>query len=327
MANPSVKIALIGLDHLTGSIGLGLKERAELRVIGFDRDPERARLAQARGLVHQTHWNLPDATDGADVVLLGGPLADQPQWLEAFAPALRESAVVASLGPLLVPPLNWAAKHMPAGRHFVAAHPILNPALLHTGDLGLDGARKDLFSNGLWALADAPNCAPEALKLLGDLATLLGAGPYFVDAAEHDGLMGGVDALPMLAALALLRAANASPGWNEMRKVADRGFATATLALANAEADALLLNRESVLRYLDAAINELQATRELVASGKRDVLEQLLAEAATRRAQWQIERAQGNWDEAGQPRVEMPTFGESMSRMLTGGLFRRKKES
>ena len=324
MSTTSVKIALLGLDTITASIGLGLKERAELRVIGFDRDPGLARLAQSRGLVQQAHWNVMDATDGADLVLLGGPLADQPQWLEAFAPTLRDSAVVATLGPLLVPPFAWAKKWMPAGRHFVAAHPILNPALLHSGDLGLEGARKVLFADGLWALAAAPDCAPEALKLLADLATLLGASPYFVEAAEHDGLMGAVEALPALTALALLRAANASPGWGEMRKVADRDFATATFALAHAEAEALWLNRESVLRYLDAAIVELQSTREAIAAGKREVLEQLLAEAASRRAQWQAERAKGEWDIEAQPQVELPTFSETMSRMLTGGLFRKK---
>jgi prephenate dehydrogenase len=322
----TIKIALLGLDHLTGSIGLGLKERAELRLIGFDRDPDRARLAQARGVVQQAHWNVMDATDGVDLILLGGPLADQPQWLEAVAPNLREGAVVASLGPLLAAPLGWAAKHIAAGRHFVAAHPILNPALLHTGDLGLDGAHKELFTNGVWALAAPPECAPEALKLIGDLAALLGAAPYFVDAAEHDGLMGAVEALPALTALALLRAANASPGWHEMRKVADRDFATATFALAHAETDALLLNRENVLRYLEAAIGELQSAREAVAADNRAVLEQLLAEAATRRAQWQADRARGEWDAEAQPHVEVPTFGESMSRMLTGGLFRRKKD-
>lgn len=322
-----VKIALIGLDRVSGSVGLALRERKELRRVGFDRDNSTARLAQQRGLVQEAKWNLIEAVDGADLVLLGGPLTDQHTWLEAFAPELREQAVVASLGPLLAPPLAWAKAHLPPHRHFVAAHPLLNPALLYDGSLGIEAARADLFTNGLWALTAAPECAPEALKLLSDLAALLGAQPYFVDAVEHDGLMGAVDALPALTALALLRAANASPGWHEIRKVADRGFATATFALTGLDPAALTLNREAVLHYLDATLAELHTLRDLLAQDDALMLDQIIADAASRRAQWAAERARGEWEKQDQPTLNVPTLGESLGRMLVGGLFRREKKT
>lgn len=322
-----IKIALIGLDRVSGAVGLALRERKELRLVGFDRDNGAARLAQQRGLVHETKWNLIEAVDGADLILLGGPLADQREWLKAFAPELREQAVVASLGPLLAPPLAWAKEHLPANRHFIAAHPLLSPALLYDGSLGFEAARADLFRGGLWALTAAPECAPEALKLISDLATLLGARPYFVDAVEHDGLMGGVDALPALTAVALLRAANASPGWHEMRKAADRGFATATFALAGLDPAALHLNRDAVLHYLDAALAELHALRDLLAKEEALKLNQMITDAASRRAQWAAERARGEWEKSDQPAMNVPTLGESLGRFLVGGLFRREKKS
>lgn len=322
-----VKITLIGLDRVSGSVGLALRERKDLRLIGFDRDNDTARLAQQRGLVAEAKWNLIEAVDGADLVLLGGPLTDQREWLKAFATELREQAVVASLGPLLAPPLAWARELLPPDRYFVAAHPLLNPALLYDGGVGIEGARADLFANGLWALAAAPECAPEALKLLSDLATLLGAQPYFMDAVEHDGLMGAVDALPALAALALLRAANASPGWHEMRKAADRGFATATFALTNLDSSTLALNREAVLHYLDALLAELHNLRDLLATDDVLTLNRLIAEAAAQRAQWAGERARGEWEKQEQPALNVPTFGESLSRMFVGGLFRREKKA
>lgn len=320
-----VKITLIGLDRVGASIGLALRPRESLRLTGFDRNTDTARLAQKRGLVHQAQWNLLEATDGADLILLGGPLSDQREWLQAFAPTLREQAVVASLGPLLAPPLAWAAELLPPERHFVAAHPILNPTLLHDGALGLEAARADLFKDGLWALAAAPDCAPEALKLLADLAGLLGAQAYYADAAEHDGLMGSLDAMPALLALALMQVAEASPGWYEARKLADRDFATATLALSDADAAALRLNRENVLRYLEAALAQLQAMREWIAKDDRAALEQALTEAAERRAQWLAEREKGEWEKPTGPAMEVPTLGETFGRFVFGGLFKRKR--
>lgn len=325
MSNP-IKLALLGLDRVTASIGLALKERKDILTIGFDKNPEQARLAQARGLVQQAKWNLIEAVDGADLVLIGGLLAEQPEWLEALGGSLRKDAVVATLGPLLAPPLEWAAKALPAGRHFVAAHPILNPAQLFDGATGLESASKDLFTRGLWALAAPPNSAPEAVKLLGDVAHLLGAQAFYMEAAEHDGLMAAVNGVPALLAASLLRAAHSSAGWHEARKVADRSFATATFAVEHAEAAALTLNRENVLRYLDAALAELNTLREAVSKGDRLTLGQLLVEAETQRAQWLAARTKGEWEREGQSPVEVPTFGEALGRMLTGGLFQRKRE-
>ncbi len=323
---PAVKIALIGLDRVGASLGLTLKDRPGLRLTGFDRDNGQARLAQKRGLVHEAKLNLLDAAAGADLVVLSGTPAEQPEWLQALGPDLRAEAVVACLGPLLAPPLAWAQKRLPAGRHLVAVHPSLNPALLHDGALGLEAARADLFQKGLWALAASPECAPPALKLVADLASLAGARPYYMDPAEHDGLAAGASAVPALAAFALLRAAHASPGWAELRKVADRDFATATFALTGVEAAALAANRDAVLYYLDALLAELQAVRARVQGNDWDALAHSLAEAAEQRAVWVAERAAADWDADDLNRPELPTFGDLLGRSLGGGLFKRDRK-
>jgi prephenate dehydrogenase len=231
--------------------------------------------------------------------------------------------VVIGLSPLLGPPLAWAAELLPAEQHFVAVHPILNPAHLYDDDTGLDAAQANLFEQGLWALASAPACAPEAVKLANDLGHLLQATPYFIDPAEHDGLMGAVNALPALLAWALMRVAVASSGWAEMRKVADRAFATATLALGEADPAAVQHNRDNVLRYLDAALAELQSLRAEIANGHTLAVAETLAEAETRRAAWRGERQRGEW-EAVSAKPDLPTAGETMQRIFTGGWLGRK---
>jgi prephenate dehydrogenase len=325
-ASPSVKITLVGLNRLTASLGLALRERGDIHLIGFDRDNDVARIAQSRRLVHKAEWNLLGAVDGADLVLISGPLADQREWLKAMAGDLRTDAVVACLAPLLGAPLTWAAD-LPEKRHFIAAHPILNPAYLYDGSLGIDGAQADLFTKGLWALAPAETCAPEALKLLSDLATAVGAAPYFVDPLEHDGLMGGVEALPAVVSAALFLAANDSSGWSDLRKVADRGFATATFPLAELDPAVLLHNRENALRYLDSALENLQALRASLAREDRLALEAALSDARQRRAKWLAERERGEWEAESRPRAEVPSLSETMGRFFTGGFFTKKKEN
>jgi prephenate dehydrogenase len=227
-----------------------------------------------------------------------------------------------------VPPLAWAAEVFPPGsdKHFVAGHAVLNPAELHSGALGLEAADANLFKSGLWALAPAPGCAPEALKLVADLVRVVEATPYFVDPHEHDGLAAATEGLPSLLAWMLFQAAAASPGWNESRKVADRSFATATLALAEAEFAALRYNRGNVLRYLDALLAELQSVRQWLAQDEDEgrLLQQTLDEMAERRAQWLAQRRKGEWEAAERAPVDMPRGGEMVGRMFVGGLLGKR---
>jgi prephenate dehydrogenase len=265
--------------------------------------------------------------ESADLVVIALPLADQRDTLRALAPSLRPGGVVACLTSLLNPALAWAAEVLSGDRHFVACHPILNPAHLHRPEVGLDAARADLFAKGLWALAPAPVCAPEALRLVVDVAQIVGAAPYFVDPAEHDGLAAAVEALPALLAWALMRASTAAPGWREMRKVADQKFALATAAITEAEPAALTLNRQNVLRHLDGALAALQSLRENLAQEKDVALAEALAEVVELRARWLAERQRADWAAQEHPPTEMPTPGENLSRIFLGNLFGRRRDS
>lgn len=320
-------LSLLGLNRFSASLGLALTARDDLSVVAYAGDPDMARIAQSRRMAHRAEWNLLNAVDNADVVIIAMPLGEGGlrDTLKLIAPQLRAGAVVVALTSLLGTPLTWAAELLSAERHFVAVHPILNPSHLYDDETGLDGAQANLFEKGLWALAPTPTCAPEAVKLACDLGVLVQATPYFIDPAEHDGLMGGVSALPALLAWALMRAAVSSSGWTEMRKVADRAFATATVALNEADAAALNANRDNVLRYLDVALAELQSLRAEIASGNNVALADTLADAETRRAAWRNECQRGEW-EATADKPEMPTIGETMQRVFTGGLFARKGE-
>ena len=324
----TVAISILGLDRLGGSLALRLAKREDLRIAGYDRDPSVAKRAQSQGALHKAHWNLFNAIEGADVVVVALPFAEQRETLKLIAPDLRPGSVVVAAGSLLVPPLAWAAELLgeTGERHLVAAHPVLNPSQLHTGDFGFEAARADLFGKGLWALAPAPNCAPEGLRLAADLARLVDAFPYFVDPHEHDGLAAAADNLPALLAWALMRAAAVSPGWPETRKVADRSFATATAALVDMEPAVIRANRENVLRYLDAALADLQTLRQWLARDDGPSLEAALTEAAELRAAWVAVRAKGDWEHLDDVQTDMPTAGDMLGRMLVGGLMGKRGE-
>jgi prephenate dehydrogenase len=322
------QLTLIGLGRIGTSIGLAIKRRAAggLTVVGHDRDLAIARAAQAKGAVDKIEWNLPSACESADIILLCLPLSEMRKAMAEVAPHARPGCVISDTAALKTPVLEWAAELIPADRHFVGGVPILNPAYLHGGD---DGARADLFDKGLWALVPHPEASPEAMKLIGDLAALLGATPFYMDTAELDSLLTATQVLPALTAAALIHTATASPGWGDARKLADRTFATATapaaLSSPAATAAAAVLGKGDAIHYLDDLIKRLSEMRAAIASGEADKIETLLKDAASARAAWLIKRQDANWEAEEAPNVHTPTAGDVLGQLIGFGLGRRRE--
>lgn len=325
-----IQITLIGLGRIGTSLGLALKRRAasaQLNIVGHDRDLQTAKMAQSRGAVDRAEWNLPAACENADAIILCVPLSALRQALDEVAPNAKPGCVITDTAPVKTPVLQWAAELLPADRYFVGGCPILNPVYLHEGAIGPEAARADLFDGGLWALVPHADASPEALQLVGDIAQLIGAKPFFVGAAEHDSLLAVTGTLPALAAAALMRVAAVSPEWADARKLADRTFATATAPVSfsgpAAVRAASLLNRASVIHSLDAMMDQMKALRQAISDGDEKEVEAVLTEAAIAREAWLVKRRQANWEADELPDTEMPTPGQMLRQMV--GLRRKKK--
>src|SRR5438876_8880646 len=121
----TVNVTIIGLGRLGGSLARRLVTQEQIRVSGHDRDTSLAAQAKREGFLHKTHLNVLQAVEEADLVLLTGTLAEQHEDLRLIAPELRAASVVATVGPLLAPPLAWAAEMLAgrAERYLVACHP------------------------------------------------------------------------------------------------------------------------------------------------------------------------------------------------------------
>lgn len=318
-----IQITIIGLGYTGTSLGLAIKRRADSRitVVGHDRQLEASKQAQAQGAVDRADWNLNNACESADLIMLCVPLSALREALGEAAPFAKEGCVLSDTAPVKVPVLKWAAETLPAGRYFVGGSPVLNPAYVYEGLASAASAHADLFDRGMWALASTVDTPKEALKLVSDLVVLVGASPFFIGAAEHDALMAGVHALPVLLAAGLVGVAGRSPGWPDGRKLADRMFAavTAPVSLSNPTAAraAAVLNRDEVVRCLDDAIKQLTALRGAVADGDADALDSLLTEAAIIRESWLKQRGAGDWRAAELPAAaDAPPAGDTLRRML-----------
>jgi len=323
MSESKPRVTIVGLGLIGSSLGLALRKAGvTAAVIGHDSGQGVAHEAKRIGAVDKTDWNLISACEEADLVILATPVRAIEELFKVLARNLRPGCVILDTAAVKQPVMAWAAASLPDEVHFVGGNPILSKAI--RGQWSVENARADLFEGSLFCLVPAPETDPDAIQLVSNMASIIGSRPLFLDAAEHDGLVAAVDHLPTLLSLAMLETVIDQPAWRELRKVAGPAFESSTqLVTANsvAHSDLSTLNRENVVRWIDALSAELASLREVVAEGDIDPLDDRILHALEERQKWLHDRGEGIWYEG--PDTEMPTR-TTLADALLGSLWRRK---
>jgi prephenate dehydrogenase len=299
---PKPRITIVGLGLIGGSIGLALRQTEnDYEVVGHDREHAVASKARKLGAVSKTEWNLISACEEADLIIIATPVMAIKETLTAIASYLKPGCLVTDTASIKGPVVAWAKETLPETVHFVGGDPIISQEASIGDSLptGIEGARADLFQGGLYCLTPSPETAPQAVQLATDLVHLLGASPFFLDAAEHDGLIAGVDHLAFVLSAALLGTTVTSPAWREMRKLAGEAFQNVTRFSSGDAAtyrDACLSNGENIVRWIDACLVRLQELREVIAAQEAEELEKTFEEVMSVRDRWLREKAEGRWE-------------------------------
>jgi prephenate dehydrogenase len=316
-------ITIIGTGLIGTSLGMAIRQSRgkEIAVLGHDKDPGQAGLARRMGGIDKVERNLISACAKADLIVLAIPASGIQETLQLVANDLKPGCVLTDTASLKVPVLQWADELLPAEVSFVGGDPIL-----FGDDAGIDAARADLFAEKQYCLTPSPRATSDSVKLATDLVTMVGAIPHFIDPYEHDGLIGGTEHLADVLAVTLLRTLSSSGGWRDMRRMAGATFDRVTcfsVADSVEYRDRALLNRENILRWIDAFQRELEHFRSLVEREDGEAIELYYSAEMKNRLEWLRDRATQNWGDMPE-RTQVPTSGEFFSQMLFGGLGRRR---
>lgn len=324
-----VKITIIGLGQIGASMGLALAAHKDKVVTtGHDKEYSVEGRAKKLGAVDQTSHNLPNAVENADLVVLALPLTEIRDTFHYIAQDLRKDAVVVDTSPVKAQVAKWAQELLPESAHYVGIVPAIGAKYLAMTETGLDSARVDLFSKGIFLLSAPPGTPGEAVKLVSDFVELLGSTAILTDFVESDGLMASTHLLPQLLSAALLNATIGQPGWNDLRKTAGRNYFTATSTLTDSDgAEALGMasvhDRENVVRALNAVITSLIDLRDDL-EGNEDAFRKRLDSARNGRVNWILERGKADWTKMPDDNFEKPSLMETLLGSKLGKMGRAK---
>jgi prephenate dehydrogenase len=257
-----VRIAVLGVGLIGGSIGLAAKRRLDATLVGFDPDRSVADRAVELGALDEAPASVADAVRDADVVFCAAPVGALPALIDEALQASGEDTVISDVGSTkreLVAGLGESGR-------FIGGHPLAGAETA-----GVENARDDLFDGARWYLTPTASSIGVLYDRLQRTVAELGARPQAIDADAHDRLMATVSHLPHVLAnvLASQAAASVADGSERLPEVGPSFRDTTRVAGANPPiwADIFSTNSEAVAAEIDAVVERLRDAAALLRSG------------------------------------------------------------
>ncbi|HEY8467184.1 MAG TPA: prephenate dehydrogenase/arogenate dehydrogenase family protein [Solirubrobacterales bacterium] len=276
-----MRIAVLGVGLIGGSIGLASRGRLGARVVGFDPDPGILERALELGAIDEVTDSPAAAAAAAEIAFCAAPVRELPGLVEA-ALAAGGDAVVSDVGSTKRELVSRIAS-LPDAERFIGGHPIAGAE-----SAGVEHARADLFDGARWYLTPTPNASGVHYDRLQRTITEIGARPQAIDAESHDRLLATVSHLPHVLANVLVdQAVAAASEESERLPEAGPSFRDATrVAGSNPRiwADIFASNADVVGAEIDAVIERLREAAEVIRSGDRDRILAWQREARSARA-------------------------------------------
>ena len=276
---PNMKIGIIGLGLIGGSMAIDLKRRGFAHeVLGVEADPVNAAAACQMGLVDEV-TDLAGCVSGGDLVVLAVPVGAAvrllPQVLDMI-PEGSDKVVMDVCSTKEV--IADAVKNHPKRSHYVATHPMAG-----TEYSGPWAAMSGLFDGHACIICDAENSCPVAVAKVEALYDVLNMRTIRMDSSNHDVHTAYVSHISHVTSFALaLTVLDKEKDEKHIFDLASGGFSS-TVRLAKSSPDMwtpiLSQNRENVLHVMDTYIEKMNEFRKAIAEGDEPRVRSLIEEA------------------------------------------------
>ncbi len=269
----SNRLALIGTGLIGSSIARAARAQGVVReIVATARSGATRRRVAELGLADQVVESNAAAVAGADLVIVCIPVGACGEVAAEIGPHLAPGATVSDVGSVKGAVLRDMAPHLPAGVHFVPAHPVAG-----TENSGPDAGFATLFV-GRWCILTPPDGVdPAAVEKLAAFWRALGANVETMPAAHHDLVLAITSHLPHLIAYTIVGTADelGEVTRSEVLKFSAGGFRDFTRIAASDPTmwrDVFLANKEAVLEMLGTFNEDLSRITRAIRRGDGEAL-------------------------------------------------------
>ncbi len=251
-----MRVAVVGVGLIGGSIGLAARERLDASVAAYDPSGEALEIALERGAIDRACATIADAVGDAEAVFVAAPVGTLPEATRDALAATPHECVVTDVGST-----KRAIVAAVDDSRFVGGHPLAGAETS-----GVRHARGDLFDGATWYLTPTSSTSGILYERLHRLLHGIGARPTAIDADTHDTLLATVSHLPhVLANVLVSQAARTLSAGSERLPATGPSFRDATRVAGAPSAiwtDIYVSNRDAIAARIDDTIARLEDVRD-----------------------------------------------------------------
>jgi prephenate dehydrogenase len=261
----AMRIAVLGVGLIGGSIGLAARERAGAEVVGWGPRSQTLQAALHKGAISEIAATVTEAVHDADAVFACAPVESLPGLVKEALAAASSDCVVTDAGST-----KKALVQAITDERFVGGHPIAGAETA-----GVENARADLFDGAAWYLTPRADTSGILFERLHRLIVAFGARPSAIDAETHDRMLAAVSHLPHVLANVLVTQAASAVSDGEPLPRSGPSFRDMT-RVAGANSDIwtgiYLTNRDAIADEIDALVGRLQSVARALKAADADAV-------------------------------------------------------
>ena len=189
-------------DRLVDRAG-GAGQRRGAPIVATARSEATRKRVLELGFADQVVDSNADAVKDADLVIVCIPVGQSGAVAPEIGPHLAAGATVSDVGSVKASVLRDMAPHLPAGVHFIPAHPVAG-----TENSGPDAGFAELFVNRWCILTPPPDADAAAVERLATFWRALGANVETMSAEHHDLVLAITSHVPHLIAYTIVGTAD-----------------------------------------------------------------------------------------------------------------------
>jgi cyclohexadieny/prephenate dehydrogenase len=267
------KLALIGFGLIGGSIARAARAQGLVgRIVTTARSEKTRARVKELGIVDDVVETNAEAVRDADLVILCIPVGACGPVTQEIAADLKAGAIISDVGSVKGAVVKDMAPHLPAGVHFIPAHPVAG-----TENSGPDSGFAELFINRWCILTPPEGTDAAAVERLRAFWAAIGAKVETMTPDHHDLVLAITSHLPHLIAYTIVGTADelAQVTSSEVMKFSAGGFRDFTRIAASDPTmwrDVFLNNKDAVLEMLGTFNEDLAKLTRAIRRGDGEAL-------------------------------------------------------
>lgn len=279
-----MKIAIIGLGLIGGSIARRLRGFHNCTIAAYNRTPETLLLAKQDGAIDEGSSNAGEVMEGADLIILCLYPQLNIDFVRENLEHIKSGAVITDVSGVKSFMIDELSKILPDDVDFIGAHPM---AGREVG--GYQSSTDTLFNKASFIITPTKNNRPENVALVREFAEYIGCKHVVTTTPkEHDAIIAYTSQLMHVVAVALCD----NPMIERSTFFSAGSLRDCTrVAIINAEmwSELFTENKDALADRIDEMQKSLEKIKVAVRNSDRGKLENIMKHATSQKMKWLME--------------------------------------